>query len=210
MTRIKICGITNPADLEAAVGAGADAVGVIGVRESPRYVASGQAIELLQGLPPYVQKVVVVNRPADAGGYGADVIQYYEADTAEMDPRIRLVRCFRMRDASSLDDIRDCREPYSAVHLDTYHKNKLGGSGESFNWDLALNAKDIVGKPIVLAGGLTPDNVQKALHVVRPYAVDVSSGVEIKPGIKDHSLVQAFIRSVREWDLSQKPPTSRG
>ena len=92
----------------------------------------------------------------------------------------------------------------SAILLDTYHKDILGGSGETFNWDLARKATRITDKPIILAGGLTPDNVQEALEAVRPHVVDVSSGVECSPGVKDHDKIKAFVRAVREWDLEQR------
>ena len=80
----------------------------------------------------------------------------------------------------------------------------LGGSGETFDWSLAVRAKALTDRPLILAGGLTPENVQAALEAVRPYAVDVSSGVESSPGIKDHAKIKAFVRAVREWDLAQK------
>ncbi len=119
------------------------------------------------------------------------------------------MRAFRVRDEASLAEIQDY--PYhqyiAAYLLDTYHKDKLGGSGETFNWDLAVEAKRIAaGKPIILAGGLTPENVAEAIARVRPYAVDVSSGVEAEPGRKDHDKLRRFLRGVREADLALEKP----
>ena len=106
------------------------------------------------------------------------------------------------RTKAVFDEIAACLKVFSphAILLDTYHKDKLGGSGETFNWELAMEAKERFGLPLILAGGLTPENVGEAVRTVRPYAVDVSSGVEAEPGRKDHAKVKAFIQAVREAD----------
>jgi len=206
VTRIKICGITNRADALAAAEAGADALGFIGVPESPRYVDTQQQFEISEDLPLFVRRIVVVQRPEDAEEYGLDYVQYYE-DTplwhCAVAFREERIRAFRMRDESTLREIEAYPEQVGAIHLDTYHKTMLGGSGETFDWSLAVRAKALTDRPIILAGGLTPDNVQDALEAVRPYGVDVSSGVEESPGVKDHAKVRAFVRAVREWDLSR-------
>ena len=106
-----------------------------------------------------------------------------------------------MRDASTLAEIASYPDSVGAILLDTYHRSQLGGSGETFNWDLAIQAKKLTDKPLILAGGLTPDNVKLALQAVRPYAVDVSAGVEESPGLKDHAKIKAFVRAVREFDV---------
>jgi phosphoribosylanthranilate isomerase len=204
VTRIKICGITNKDDMEAAVSYGADALGFIGVKGSPRYVSEQEFFEIAEDAPLFVPRVVVVERTEEAEEYGAEYVQNY-SDTAHdsfvsIPPRIRT---FRMRDAASLEELKNYSYPVSAILLDTYHKDKLGGSGETFNWELAREAKRLTDKPILLAGGLTPENVPDALEAVHPYAVDVSSGVEASPGVKDHAKVLAFVRAVREWDLRQ-------
>lgn len=202
MTRIKICGITNKDDLEAAVAYGADALGFIGVKGSPRYVSTQEAFEIAEDAPLLVSRVIVVNRAEDAEEYGAEYIQFY-TDSAYNSLGIapERIRAFRLRDEASLQELANYPYPAGAVLLDAYHEDKLGGSGETFNWDFAIEAKRLTTRPLILAGGLTPDNVQDALQAVRPYAVDVSSGVEHSPGVKDHAKVKAFIRAVREWDL---------
>lgn len=206
LTHIKICGITNTDDALAAAAYGADALGFIGVASSPRYIAASGYDEISRALPIFVKRVIVVNKPEDADDYNADYIQHY-ADTADIS-RFRRgaqwrIRAFRIRDAASLEELVNYPEPVGGVLLDTYDDSKLGGSGETFDWALAQEAKRFTDKPIILAGGLTPENVQGALEAVRPYAVDVSSGIESSPGVKDHAEVKAFIRAVREWDLRQ-------
>jgi phosphoribosylanthranilate isomerase len=197
MTRIKICGITNLADARAAISFGADALGFIGVPSSPRYITPETFAEIEAALPPYVGRVAVVQRPEDAAPYAADYVQYYEESTAPIRAGTRHIRCFRMKDESSLAEIKAFALAVTAFHLDTYHKDKLGGSGEVFNWDLAVEAMRRTDKPIILAGGLVPENVAEAVRAVRPYAVDVSSGVEAEPGRKDHEKLRAFIEAVR-------------
>lgn len=206
MTRIKICGITNRPDALAATEAGADALGFIAVPGSPRYVDTQQQFEISEDLPLFVRRVVVVQRPEEAAEYMLDYVQYYQ-DTPRWNETVgfreQRIRAFRMRDESSLREIEAYTEMVGAILLDTYHKGMLGGSGEKFDWSLAARAKALTDKPIVLAGGLTPENVQDALEAVRPFAVDVSSGVESSPGVKDHAKINAFVRAVREWDLRQ-------
>lgn len=204
MTRIKICGITNTDDLEAAVAYGADALGFIGVKGSPRYVSEQDFFEIAEDAPLFVPRVVVVNAPEDAEEYCAEYLQFYtDTEDNALGVAASRIRAFRVHDAASLQELADYTYPVGAILLDTYHQDKLGGSGETFNWELAQEAKRLTDRPLFLAGGLTPENVQDALECVRPYGVDVSSGVEASPGIKDHAKVKAFIRAVREWDLRQ-------
>jgi phosphoribosylanthranilate isomerase len=198
MTRIKICGITNKEDYAAAIAYGADALGFIGVAESPRYVTPAQFDEITAAPGPFVPRVIVVNKPEDANKYAADYVQYYEE--GEIAQYRTTIRSFRMRATESLDELRRFTQPVGALLLDSYHGHALGGVGETFNWELAVEAKKLTTVPIILAGGLTADNVQGALAVVRPYAVDVSTGVELRRGVKDHIRLRAFIRAVRKWD----------
>lgn len=208
MTRIKICGITRREDALAAADAGADALGFIAVPGSPRYVDPQEYYEMTchEPLPLFVQCVVVVQRPDDEEEYGPDYVQHYE-DTPEASRATgfahKRIRAFRMQGESSLAEIAAYSDPVGAILLDTYHQQTLGGSGETFDWSLAARAKKLTDKPLILAGGLTPENVQDALEAVRPYAVDVASGVESAPGVKDHAKIKAFVRAVREWDLAQ-------
>jgi phosphoribosylanthranilate isomerase len=157
-------------------------------------------------LPIFIQTVVVAQKSGDEEAYCPDYTQHYEdtpeASRASGNAHMR-IRAFRMRDESSLAEIAAYPDPVGAVLLDTYHKDTLGGSGETFDWSLAARAKALTDRPLILSGGLTPENVQAALEAVRPYAVDVASGVESSPGVKDHAKIRAFVRAVREWDLAQ-------
>lgn len=204
VTRVKICGITNEEDMRAAASYGADALGFIAVVGSPRYVSAERYEEIASRPPFLVPRVIVVNKPEEAEDYSADYVQHY-VDTTDKSRHRRgaqwRIRAFRVRDAASLQTLADYPEAVGAVLLDTYHPDKLGGSGEAFDWGLARDARRLTDRPLILAGGLTPDNVQEALEAVRPDGVDVSSGVESSPGVKDHAKVRAFIRAVREWDL---------
>jgi len=197
----------NRQDALAAADAGADALGFIAVLGSPRYIDPQAYFEITENLPLFVQCVAVMQRPGEEDDYMPDYVQHYE-DTPEASRASgragSRIRAFRMRGESTLSEIAAYADPVGAILLDTYHQTKLGGSGEAFDWPLAARAKVLTDRPVILAGGLTPENVKAALDAVRPYAVDVSSGVEAAPGVKDHAKIKAFIRAVREWDLAQK------
>lgn len=199
VTRIKICGITNAEDARAAVQLGADALGFIGVPDTPRYVSPEEMRTASAGLPPFVNRVVVVREMLASAGYSTDTIQYYSGDNVA--PGFRRIRVFRIKDETSLAELRDYRYTPDAVLLDAFHDTTLGGAGKTFDWSLALEAKRILGDlPLILAGGLTPENVFDAVRTVRPYAVDVSSGVEAEPRRKDHDKIRRFIEAVRAAD----------
>jgi len=207
-TRIKICGITNLEDARAAVDYGADALGFILVPESPRYIGHRDATHIADQLPPYVSRTAVLVNASHRFkplllGLTFDTIQFYEIGSSlGLHTDLRRVHAFRIKDESSLDMIGPLLKIScpNALLLDAYHPDKLGGSGETFNWELAREAKERFQKPIILAGGLTPENVGDAIATVRPYAVDVSSGVEATPGRKDHAKLRAFLRAVRKAD----------
>ncbi len=203
-TRIKICGITNLEDAQAAVNYGADALGFILVPDTPRYITTSAYQPIVWNLPPFVDAVVVIKQceeeafPFELRDF--DAVQFYEGDCSTTVTGVVLcIRAFRVKDEHSLAEIAkgiDYTHP-NAILLDTYHKEKLGGAGETFNWQIAVEAKRRFELPIILAGGLTPENVGEAVRAVRPYAVDVSSGVEASPGRKDHAKIKAFIEAVR-------------
>ena len=208
VTRIKICGITNLEDARAAVNSGADALGFIFVPNTPRYVGdSPSALRVPSQLPPFVARVAVCADLASLSGEASwfDTVQFYSTDwQPDAHPGRRMVQAFRIKDAGSLEEIAAAlanRRPH-ALLLDAYHQDKLGGSGETFNWELAKEAKTRFGLPIILAGGLTPENVADAIAAVQPYVVDVSSGVEAAPGRKDHVKLKAFCRAVRAADTA--------
>ncbi|MDB6067285.1 MAG: Phosphoribosylanthranilate isomerase [Pedosphaera sp.] len=201
-TIVKICGITNPADALAAAEAGADALGLMFYEPSPRNVSIQTAAEIVQSLPPFVIKVgVFVNAPEEVvlraiGECGLNILQFHGEESPEycqLFP-VMTVKAFRMKDAESLKALPDYKT--DAWLLDAYVADKPGGTGAKFNWELAVEAQKL-GRPIFLAGGLTPENVADAVRQVRPYAVDVSSGVEASPGRKDHEKVRAFVRAAK-------------
>ena len=204
-TKVKICGITNPADAAVAIAAGADALGFIFCAKSPRFVPIATAAEIARAIPPYVLRVGVFVNPAEEfvteaiAACGLNLLQFHGDETPEFCTRFGLMsmKALRVRDAASLAQLAQYHT--DAFLLDAYSAKGLGGTGETFNWDLALEAKKM-GRPVFLAGGLTPENVAAAVQQVRPFGVDVSSGVEVSPGKKDHAKVRAFIAAVRSAD----------
>jgi phosphoribosylanthranilate isomerase len=202
-TRVKICGITKLADAQAAVEAGADALGFIFYKKSPRHMTIPAVAEISKQLPPFVLRVgVFVNASEELvtraiGECGLSLLQFHGDEPPEFCLRFGLMsmKAFRIRDAESLKEL--SKYPTEAWLLDAYLAENLGGTGEKFNWDLAVEAQKF-GKPFFLAGGLTPENVAAAVRKVQPFGVDVSSGVESSPGKKDHAKVRAFITNVRQ------------
>ena len=201
-TRVKICGITNVADALAAAEAGADMIGLMFYEGSPRHVTVAQAVEISRALPPFVLRVGVFVNPAEAfvaralGDCDLSLLQFHGDEESDFCTQFGLmsVKALRVRDAESLQTL--AKFNTDAFLLDAYSQSGLGGTGEKFNWDLAVAAQKF-GKPIFLAGGLTPANVGAAVKQVRPFAVDVSSGVETAPGKKDAAKVREFIQAVR-------------
>ena len=205
MTRIKICGLTNADDALAVARFGADALGFIAVPDTPRFVSPETLAAISRALPPFALRVVVVRELIDAVGYGADAIQFYDGDGTGSHG-LRRVRAFRIRDEESLNAVVEYRHVPNAVLLDAFHEGALGGAGRTFDWRLAVRAKAMLGDiPLILAGGLTPENVGDAIRAVRPYAVDVSSGVEAEPGRKDHDKIRRFVAAVRDVDRALSP-----
>lgn len=201
-TRVKICGVTNVADALAAAGAGADMIGLNFYEKSPRHLTLAQAVEISRVLPPFVLKVGVFVNPQEAlvtraiGECNLSLLQFHGDEPSEFCTQFNLMsmKAIRVRDAESMNEL--AKYQTDAFLLDAHSKNGLGGTGEKFNWDLAIEAQKF-GKPIFLAGGLTPENVAEAVRKVRPFAVDVSSGVESAPGKKDHAKVKAFIAAAK-------------
>jgi phosphoribosylanthranilate isomerase len=196
--KVKICGITNVEDALIAAEAGADALGFMFYAPSPRCVSREQAVEIIRALPPFLARVgVFVDPTADEvrraiAECGIDTLQFHGDEPAEFCRKfgLRVVKAFRVRDASSLDATRAFTK--EAWLLDSFVAGKPGGTGERFNWDLAAEAARRH-RTVLLAGGLTPGNVAGAVRQVRPYGLDVSSGVESTPGKKDAMKVRDFI-----------------
>jgi len=201
--KIKICGITNAPDALAAVEAGADALGFVFHDQSPRHILLSAAATIIRQLPPFIVKAgLFVNAPEELvlraiADCGLNLLQFHGDETPEYCLQFGLMslKAFRIRDAESLQALPNY--PTDAWLLDAYTPGQLGGTGEKFDWDLAIEAKKF-GRPISLAGGLTPENVAEAIRKVEPYAVDVSSGVESAPGRKDAIKMKAFIRAVKQ------------
>ena len=201
-TKVKICGVTNVADALAATGAGADMIGLNFYEKSPRHVVPAQAAEIARALPPFVLKVGVFVNPTEAqvleavAACGLNLLQFHGDEDSAFCTQfgVMSVKALRVRDAESLQTLANFDT--DAFLLDAYSKAGLGGTGEKFNWELAVAVQKF-GKPIFLAGGLTPENVADAVRQVRPFAVDVSSGVESAPGKKDAAKVRAFIAAVK-------------
>ena len=201
-TKVKICGITSVADGLAAVEAGADMIGLMFAEKSPRLISLSTAAEISRAVSPFIVKVAVFVNPSEdlvlraIGECGVTLLQFHGDETPEFCTQFGAMsmKAFRVRDENSLAALPNY--PTDAYLLDAYSAAARGGTGEKFNWDLAVAAQKF-GKPIFLAGGLTPENVAAAVRQVNPFGVDVSSGVESAPGRKDHAKVRAFIQAVR-------------
>jgi phosphoribosylanthranilate isomerase len=201
-TKVKICGITNPEDAQAAAQAGADAIGFNFFPASPRHVTPSQAAPLAHGLPPWVVRTgVFVNALAEEvqeaiTQCGLSMLQFHGEETPEYCRQfgIMSMKAFRVREKTTLEELQ--LFPTDAWLLDAWSDAGRGGTGKSFDWDFAARAV-VLGRPVFLAGGLTAENVARAIRQVRPYAVDVSSGVESSPGKKDHDRIRRFIEAVR-------------
>ena len=199
--RVKICGITNTEDAVAAAEFGADAVGFVFYKSSARCVKPETVKRIIAGLPPFVVTVGVFANTGEADirvivdECGLDRIQLQGDEGPDLCRRLgrRVIKAIRVRGGSSLDEM--ARYAVRAYVLDTFREGQLGGTGEAFDWSLASRAKKF-GR-IILAGGLTPENVQDAINQVRPYGVDVSSGVEECLGKKDHSKIKRFIEAAK-------------
>jgi phosphoribosylanthranilate isomerase len=189
------------ADAQAAAEAGADMIGLMFYDGSPRHISLATAEEIARALPPFMLKVGVFVNPDEAlvtraiAACGLNLLQFHGDEPTNFCTQFGLMsmKAIRVRDAESLNQL--AKFHTDAFLLDAYSQAGLGGTGEKFNWDLAVEARKF-GKPIFLAGGLTPENVADAVRQVRPFAVDVSSGVESAPGKKDAAKVRAFIAAV--------------
>lgn len=200
--KVKICGITNLPDAIAAAEAGADAIGFMFFDQSPRYITVADAAKIASALPPFVMRVGVFVNPNEELVFraiaecGLSLLQFHGDETPEFCTQFGLMsmKAFRIRDRESLNTL----DSYNtdAWLLDAYSSKGLGGTGEKFNWDLAVEAKKR-GRPIFLAGGLTPENVAEAVQTVEPFGVDVSSGVESAPGKKDVAKIRNFIQMAK-------------
>lgn len=203
-TRVKICGITRCEDAQLAVDAGADAIGLVFYEKSPRFVSNTQAAEISQMIPAFVNRVALFKdaekQVVDAvlQAVEIDLVQFHGSETADFCEQFNhpYIKALGMKGTEHDADFLQANvEKYcsaKALLLDGHAPGEAGGSGESFDW-ASIAA---VEKTIVLAGGLTPANVRQAIELVHPFAVDVSSGVESAPGIKDKDKIADFMEQV--------------
>ena len=200
--RVKICGITRVDDALAAVEAGADALGFIFVRSSPRFISNEVARVIIQEIPPFVTPIGVFVDPTDAdvrsniSATGIRYVQLHGNETPEFQMALPVpaYKAFRVDGGFQVSHL--AKYPGPAYMLDTYVAGRGGGTGRSFDWKIAIEAKK--SGLIILSGGITPANVGEAIREVAPFAIDVNSGVETAPGIKDRAKIRLLFEKIRE------------
>lgn len=206
MTRIKICGITRVEDALAAACAGADAIGMIFYAGSVRHIGIGQAAKILEVLPPFIAPVALfvdptsseVEQVIEALPFG--LLQFHGDEDEVFCTQFSIPYLKGIRVGPGTDLVQCALDFHSAkgLLLDTHVPGSFGGTGQTFDWQHIPEKLDL---PIILSGGLNPENVEEAVRTVKPWAVDVSSGVETAKGIKDPRKIEAFIRGVRNADV---------
>jgi len=212
--RVKICGITSEKDLTATVTAGADAVGfVVNVPSSPRNLTVDKARKLIRTTPIFVESVAVTVpgnidslikiyeelKPKAIQVHGENVLNFSQIPKTILNTH--LIRAISAKSDSVIKTASEASNSFDAILLDTYANGKNGGTGTIHNWEISKQVRQAISpKPLILAGGLNPQNVGRAIQMVQPYAVDVSTGVESSPGIKDPKKVSEFIESVRRTE----------
>jgi len=210
-TRIKMCGMTREKDVEAGVNAGLDALGFIFYEKSPRNVYPDFVRAVISKVPPFVDCVgVFVDRDREEV---QEIIEYCGLSHAQLhgkeNPKYcerverfaspcHVIKAFRVGTNSKKEDFSPYDDLVHGYLLDTYEKGSVGGTGSSFDWSI-IEALELQ-RPMILAGGLSPDNVENAIRNISPFGVDVNSGVEVEPGVKDHELLKEFVRIVRQTD----------
>ena len=203
--KVKICGITNARDAEIAVEAGADALGFVFFAKSPRCIEPKVAEQIITKLPPFIlsvgvfvnEEVEVVRDTMDHCGLVLAQLHGDESPAYCESLNRPILRAIRLRDRGSFLSVAEYkgRAGVRGIVIDAFSESAYGGTGQTVDWSIAAEASKAA--PILLAGGLTPENVQEAIHKVQPYGVDVSSGVEASPGTKDSAKVQAFIQAAK-------------
>ena len=210
--RVKFCGITSVEDRDNAIKAGADAIGIVFFKDSPRFVSLEKAERIVGDMPPFISVAgVFVNENLDfieecvercclnvVQLHGDEDVQYCLRLKSLRLKGVKLIKGIRVKDKESLSAIENC--PADAIMLDAYKKGLYGGTGQCFDHSLAVIAKEY-GKNIIISGGLSPDNVYEIIKDVKPYGVDVSSGIEYRPGMKNVELMELFIEQVRQAEV---------
>lgn len=205
MTRVKICGITRESDAKAAIEAGVSALGFVFFEKSPRFISISAAANLCSTLPPFISRVGVFVNEVEytiekaLSECGLDTLQFHGDEPPGFCQKFstKAIKAFHPYRS---DDLRILTEyDVDAWLLDSATNGSRGGTGQTFDWNLAIEASKHA-RPLILSGGLTPENVTDAILKVKPYAVDVSSGVESSPGRKDSAKIFAFLEAVRAAD----------
>ena len=202
MLKVKICGITNFDDASLAASLGADALGFI-FASSPRRVSPELARDIIRNIPPFVKTVgVFVNEDSQVineivDHCGIDLVQLHGDESPELCDQFmpRTIKALKVRDDSILGSMASYQGKVKAFLLDSYSEKMAGGTGKCFDWDLAVKINKI-GIPIILAGGLGPSNIEEAVTKLKPYAVDVNSGIEESPGKKSHALMRELFGKI--------------
>jgi len=204
VTRIKICGITNKIDALAAVELSVDSLGFVFYKKSKRYVTPAKAEDIINELPPSIGKVgVFVDEKREdviriAEDAGLDILQFHGSETPEycssFKEKYKVIKAFRLKTKDDLKDVNSFDTDYYL--FDTYENGSAGGTGKRFDWAILKDFEIL--RPMILSGGLDPENVERAIKEVAPYGLDVSSGVESAPGKKDIKLLKKFVENVRK------------
>ena len=207
MVKVKICGITNLEDALAAAEAGADALGFVFYPDSPRFIDPGNARAIIAKLPVFITSVGVfvdesedlIRRIIREGGI--QILQFHGSESPVLCTRFRekVIKAIRIKDEESISEMQ--MYDVDTFLLDTYLDCAKGGTGKTFNWKYAEMAKK--NGRIILSGGLNPSNIGNAVRKLKPYGVDVSSGVEISPGKKDHVKIREFVREAKKYDVAK-------
>ena len=200
-TRVKICGITRTEDALAAVNAGADALGFVFYAPSPRYISIQQAGLIFDSLPPFINKVALFVNPSREevdealASLSIDVLQFHGDEDAAFCESFNkpYLKAIRVQPGTDFSKLADDYKMASGLLFDAFDSKQYGGTGHTFDWSLLPNNYPT---PLILAGGLTADNVCQAITETRPYAVDISSGVEQSKGLKDPQLIKQFMQEV--------------
>lgn len=213
-TRIKMCGITNIEDAEEGIRAGVDALGFIFVEDSPRYIEPEKAKEIVEQLSPFVDLVgVFVDREnvevQEIIDYcGLSYAQLHGSESPEYCSQIayaaspcKVIKAFRVGTGTTAAEFHPYQNEVQGFLLDTYVADQAGGTGRTFDWEIIHSLE--LQRPVILAGGLTPENVGEAIRKVQPFAIDVNSGVELRPGLKDYDKLMALLEEVRKADLAR-------
>lgn len=207
-TRVKICGITRPQDALAAADAGADAIGLVFYAASPRAITVDTARRIVAVLPPFVSATgLFVNAQAEdikevLSKVPLDLLQFHGDESPGFCASFGLpwIKAIRVRPDAYTEAVLESMQEFTAARgilLDAWHEHLFGGSGKTIDWSLLAQDRLASKTPLILAGGLAPGNVGEAIRMVRPWAVDVSTGVEEAPGLKSRQLINAFMQEVQ-------------